>query len=45
MYYSDFGYFAGLKIEYPGAAKEPAVIYGNGLNMVEVLVKVKIMNC
>lgn len=44
MYYSDFGYLAGLKIEYPGTAKESAVIYGNGLNMVEVLVKVKIMN-
>ncbi|GEM_PF-1711277 len=41
----DFGYLAGLKIEYPGTARESAVIYGNGLNMIEVRVKVKIMNC
>ena len=44
MYYDKFGYLAGLNIQYQGTAKESAVIYGNGLNMIEVIVKVKIMD-
>lgn len=44
MYYSDFDYLDGLKIEYQGTKEKHAVIYGDGRDMVEVIVKVKIMN-
>ncbi|WP_224654029.1 NlpC/P60 family protein [Pectobacterium versatile] len=44
MYYDKFNYLAGLNIQYQGTAKESAIIYGNGLNMIEVIVKVKIMD-
>ncbi|MGP3051496.1 NlpC/P60 family protein [Serratia ureilytica] len=44
MYYDKFDYLAGLNIHYQGTSKESAIIYGNGLNMIEVIVKVKIMD-
>ncbi|OAT38668.1 NlpC/P60 family protein [Proteus myxofaciens] len=44
MYYDKFDYLAGLNIQYQGTAKGSAIIYGNGLNMIEVIVKVKIMD-
>ncbi|MDH0357056.1 NlpC/P60 family protein [Morganella sp. GD04133] len=44
MYYKKFDYLAGFDIQRKDTEKESATIYGNGLNMTAVIVKVKIMD-
>lgn len=42
--YSLYILLLGGDIQCQGTAKEPAVIYGNGINMIEIIVKAKIMD-